>query len=137
MEISTFNTFAEAFLALSSDQVDAVVSGDNTAIFHEEEEGFEMVFSGLYGRPAALAFETPELAVAAAKVMQEMYDEGWFKEVDDKIWRYRYRPMGKMGRDNEGLEIDHLLNNILCWGQNTCPRQFKQLRNLTVVFYNR
>jgi len=84
MEISTFNTFAEAFLALSSNQVDAVVSGDNTAMFHEEEEGFEMVFSGLFGRPAALAFETPELAAAAAKVMQEMYDDGWFKEVDDR-----------------------------------------------------
>ena len=84
MEISTFNTFAEAFLALSSNQVEAVVSGDNTAKFHENEEGFDMVFSGLYGRPAALAFENTELATAAAKVMQDMYDEGWFKENDAK-----------------------------------------------------
>ena len=82
MEISTFNTFAEAFLALSSGQVDAVVSGDNTAKFHETETGFVTLFTGLYGRPAALAFESTELAEAAAKVMQEMYDDGWFAEVD-------------------------------------------------------
>lgn len=84
MDIRTFNTFAEAYQALASGQVDAVVSVDAVAKFYQDRGSFERAISGLAGSPASLAFKNRQLAEAVATVLNEMKADGFYQELFDR-----------------------------------------------------
>jgi polar amino acid transport system substrate-binding protein len=84
MDIRTFNTFAEAYQALASGQVEAVVSVDAVAKFYQDRGSFERAISGLAGSPASLAFKNRQLAEAVATLLNEMKADGFYQELFDR-----------------------------------------------------
>jgi len=84
MDIRTFNTFAEAYQALTAGQLDAVVSVDATAKFYQDQGEFERAISGLAGSPASLAFKQTDLAEAVQQVLNELKEDGYYDELFDR-----------------------------------------------------
>jgi polar amino acid transport system substrate-binding protein len=84
MKIQTFNTFADAYQALKSGQLDAVTSVDATAKYYADKGDFDRAISGLRGSPASFAFINPDLANAVNLVMQGMIDDGTYDKIFDK-----------------------------------------------------
>lgn len=83
MTIQTFNTFAEAYQALKSGQIDAVTSVDATAKFYADQGNFDRAIAGLRGSPASLAFVDPDLAETVNTVLQGMLDDGTYDKIFD------------------------------------------------------
>jgi len=84
MKIQTFNTFAEAYQALKSGQLDAVTSVDATAKFYADKGDFDRAISGLAGSPASFAFLNPDLTETVNTVLQGMLDDGTYDKIFDK-----------------------------------------------------
>lgn len=85
MDIHTFNTYGDAFLALGSGQLDAVFVGDTTGKYYQEQGKFTMAVTGLYpGSPSALATIDPKLGQAVADALNSMLADGTYAAMMDK-----------------------------------------------------
>lgn len=85
MDIHTFNTYGDAFLALGAQQLDAVFVGDTTGKYYQEQGKFTMAVTGLYpGSPSALATINPTLAQAVADALNSMLADGSYAAMMDK-----------------------------------------------------
>ena len=83
LDIRTFDNFAMAYQALRAGQVEAVVSIDAVAAEYEKRGDFKHVLNGLYPAPVAVAFKSPKLADAVAKVLNDMRADGSMKKLFD------------------------------------------------------
>jgi len=84
LDIRTFDSFALAYQALRAGQVDGVVSIDAVAAEYAHRGDFKQALSGLYPAPVAVAFKSPALADAVAKVMNDMRADGTMKKLFDE-----------------------------------------------------
>ena len=84
IDIRTFDNFATAYQALRAGQTDATVSIDSTAAEYAARGEFDRAISGLFATPVALAMANEDLANAVLGVMNEMMEDGSYKELLDQ-----------------------------------------------------
>ena len=83
MDILTFQLLPEAYQALLSGQVDAVITGDQSVSYYLQKGQFGAVMQGISPSAICLAFEDPKVATAAAEALNKMKQDGTY----DKIFK--------------------------------------------------
>jgi len=84
INIRVFDNFALSYQALRAGQTDAAVSIDATAAEYAKRGEFDRAISGLFPMPCSLAMKNDILARTVLEAMNDMMEDGFYKELMDE-----------------------------------------------------
>ena len=84
INIRVFDNFALSYQALRAGQTDAAVSIDATAAEYAKRGEFDRAISGLFPMPCSLAMKNDILAKTVLEAMNDMMEDGFYKELMDE-----------------------------------------------------
>ena len=84
IDIRVFDNFALSYQALRAGQTNAAVSIDATAAEYAKRGEFDRAISGLFPMPCALAMKNNILAKTVLEAMNDMMEDGFYKDLMDE-----------------------------------------------------